>query len=75
MRARSLKLPPHLDELIQRLANERQVSYSQVVREAVQAYLDNPSESALAVAGDLVGSLAGPSDLSTSREYLDGFGE
>jgi Arc/MetJ-type ribon-helix-helix transcriptional regulator len=75
MRPRSLKLPPYLDELIQRIADERHVSYSHVVREAVQAYLVNPSESALAAAGDLVGALSGPADLSISPKHMDGFGE
>ena len=75
MRPRSLKLPAHLDELIQQLADERQTSYSQVVREALQAYLAHPGRSALAAAGDLVGSLSGPADSSMAPEHLAGFGE
>jgi len=75
MRPRSLKLPPDLDALIQKVADERHVSYSHLVREAVVAYLANPSASAAAAAGDLVGSLDGPSDLSTADRHFAGFGE
>ena len=75
MRPRSLKLPPELDALIQKTADERHVSYSHVVREAVTAYLAHPATSAAAAAGELVGSLNGPADLSTAERHLKGFGE
>ncbi|HVX39654.1 MAG TPA: ribbon-helix-helix protein, CopG family [Gemmatimonadaceae bacterium] len=75
MRPRSLKLPPQLDALIDRLARERGTTFSAVVREAVQAYLAAPERSATAAAGELVGALRGPKDLSTSSGHLDGFGE
>ena len=29
----------------------------------------------LDLAGDLIGSVEGPSDLSTNRAYMDGYGE
>ncbi len=75
MRPRSLKLPPQLDELVERAARERGTSFSALVREAVQAYLVAPEHSAAAAAGELVGALHGPKDLSTSAKHLDGFGE
>ncbi|WP_250122469.1 DUF2281 domain-containing protein [Chroococcidiopsis sp. CCMEE 29] len=34
-----------------------------------------PGISALEAAGDLVGSVEGPEDLSTNAEYMQGFGE
>lgn len=75
MRPRSLKLPPYLDALIERMARERGTTFSAVVREAVQAYLAAPEQSVTAAAGDLVGALRGAKDLSTSAKHLDGFGE
>lgn len=75
MRPRSLKLPPQLDALVERAAQERGTSFSALVREAVQAYLVGPERSATAAAGELVGALRGPKDLSTAAKHLDGFGE
>ena len=47
--------------------------------EAIQALLQKRKEpqaaSCLDLAGDLVGRVAGPSDLSSNSAYLEGFGE
>jgi hypothetical protein len=75
MRSTSIKLPKNLEELLERLARARGISRSMVVREALQAYVIDPSRSATAAAGELVGSLDGPRDLSTSPKHLRGFGE
>jgi hypothetical protein len=44
-------------------------------REALVAYAARDLASAADAAGDLVGSLKGPRDLSNSAEHMDGFGE
>jgi hypothetical protein len=51
------------------------MSRAAVVREALVAYAARDISSAVDAAGDLVGSLKGPRDLSTSVEHMDGFGE
>jgi predicted transcriptional regulator len=76
MRPVSIKLPEHLEQLLDRLARERNLTRSAVVREALEAYANRSRASSVtAAAGDLVGSLSGPADLSTSRKHLAGFGE
>lgn len=71
----SLKLSPDLEELLDRLAREKSLSRSGVLREALRAYAGGTSTSAAAIAGDLAGSLEGPRDLSTSARHMSGFGE
>ncbi len=51
------------------------VSRSAVVREALRAYGHGARETGLSLAGDIVGSLSGPGDLSTSKRHLKGFGK
>lgn len=78
MKPMSLKLSEDLQELIERLAAERHLSRSAVVREAIHMYAiaqTQSGDSAAALAGDLVGTLRGPSDLSTAAKHLEGFGE
>lgn len=72
----SLKLPDELAAQLDRLARDRGVARSLVVREAIAELLrrrggeSTPAE----LAGDLVGSLEGPADLSTNQDHLEGFG-
>jgi metal-responsive CopG/Arc/MetJ family transcriptional regulator len=73
----SLKLS---EELLARLtaeARKRGVSRSAFVREVLETHLRAPdvSRSAAELAGELVGCVDGPEDLSTSWRHLDGFGE
>lgn len=78
MKPISLKLSEDLQALIDRLAGERHLSRSAVVREAIQLYAATQTQdagSAAAAAGDLVGVLRGPPDLSASAKRLHGFGE
>lgn len=75
MRPTSLKLPDDLEALLDRLARERNLPRSHILREALRAYAGAAGTSVTAVAGDLVGSLSGPSDLSISARHLEGFGE
>ena len=75
MRTISLKLPSELDQRVTALAEKRGTSRSAIVREALEAYANGHSESVTALAGDLVGSVDGPKDLSTATEHLKGYGQ
>jgi len=75
MRPISIKLPKQLEDLLDRLATERRLTRSAVVREALQAYAKQSGASVTGAAQDLVGVLEGPRDLSTSAKHLRGFGE
>jgi predicted transcriptional regulator len=75
MRPISIKLPKNLEKLLDDLARARRLSRSAVVREALQVYAAGARRSATAAAGELVGSLDGPRDLSTSPKHMRGFGE
>jgi len=76
MRPISIKLPKNLEALLDELARARGISRSAVVREALQAYAASSiSGSVTESAGELVGSLEGPRDLSTAAKHMRGFGE
>jgi metal-responsive CopG/Arc/MetJ family transcriptional regulator len=76
MKTISLKLPPDLSVKLARAAKERGESKSELVRAALQQFLNGERPmSALELAGDLVGCGEGPGDLSTNPKYLAGFGE
>lgn len=75
MRIASFKLPEELDRSITELARRRHTSRSAVVREAIERFVGEPAASAADLAGELVGCVEGPEDLSTSKAHMDGFGE
>lgn len=79
MRLVSVKLPLEIADEIDAMARARNLTRSDIIREAAAEYLvraDHPSRlSALAVAGDLVGSLEGPEDLATNPAHLEDFGK
>jgi metal-responsive CopG/Arc/MetJ family transcriptional regulator len=70
----SIKLPRTLSAKVTRLARRRNVSRTEVVRDALEAYTaDGSSGSAVS---DLKGCLKGlPRDLSTNQRRLKGSGE
>jgi Arc/MetJ-type ribon-helix-helix transcriptional regulator len=77
MRTVTFKLPPDLDRKLTKAARQRRTSRSAVVREALEALGGAPEKAATSVteaAGDLVGKLSGPSDLSSSTRHLAGYG-
>lgn len=78
MKSLSLKLPDALDAKLAALAQQRGVSKSAVVREALEALLVRNrgfrKVSALALAKDLAGCVAGPGDLSVNKDYLKDYG-
>jgi len=79
MRTVSLKLPDSLDERLAAVATEEGATKSAVVREALETYLRKGKgvrpRSCLALAGDLVGCVEGPPDLSFHKKHLNGFGK
>lgn len=79
MKTLSLKLPDELATRIGVVAREMGSNKSEVVRKALEAYLANePTQrqgSALDLAGDLVGALEGPEDLSHQDVHMRGYGE
>ncbi len=75
MRTVSFKLPPELDDALNELARRRGSSRSAVVREALQRLRAGDRRSFTALAGDLVGCVEGPGDLSTNPKYMDDFGK
>ena len=75
----TLKVTEDFDALLRDAAYEREISASELVREAVAEYISRPVQarfgSFLAQAGDIIGSVEGPADLSTNKEYMKGFGK
>jgi Arc/MetJ-type ribon-helix-helix transcriptional regulator len=75
MRTVSFKLSPELDDALDDLARSRGASRSALVREALEALAKGKRRSVTALAGDLVGSLEGPSDLATNKKRMSGYGK
>ncbi len=80
MKTISLKVSPELLGQLERAARTRGQSKSEVVRAALAQFLNGKPAarrplSALEFAGDLVGCVEGPGDLSTNPKYMEGFGE
>jgi metal-responsive CopG/Arc/MetJ family transcriptional regulator len=75
MRTISLKIPDSLDRELDQLASERHTTRSAIMREAIKSLSKKKKRSALDLAGDLVGCLHGPGDLSTNPKYMRGFGK
>jgi metal-responsive CopG/Arc/MetJ family transcriptional regulator len=80
MKTVTVKLPSALNARLERAAKQGGQTKSGVVREALEGLLGGrrrtrPARSALELAGDLVGSIEGPGDLSTNPKHLEGLGE
>jgi predicted transcriptional regulator len=74
MRTASFKLPGHLVEALESLAQRRKTSRSALAREALERLVASPRRSFTAMAGELVGSVEGPADLATNPRHMRGFG-
>ncbi|MDX1389212.1 MAG: ribbon-helix-helix protein, CopG family [Acidobacteriota bacterium] len=73
----SLKMPEELATLLAAAARRRGVTRSAVIRDALESYLrrvGTGNGSAADVAGDLIGVVEGPRDLSSHPKHLKGFG-
>lgn len=79
MKTLSLKLPASLHVRLERAARKLRKSKSEIVRAALEQFLNaEPGVrplSALDAAGPYVGCGEGPGDLSTNPKYMEGFGK
>ena len=71
----TVKLDHRMAAKLARVAKQRHVGKSEVVRDAIAALPEDSPMNALAAFGDAVGCFDGPPDLSTNPDYLDGLGE
>ncbi len=78
MKMLSLKVSDTLDHRLAHAASSRKSTKSEVIREALAAFLENAGQeqgvSALMLAKDLAGSITGPADLSVNPAHLKQFG-
>ena len=74
MRTVSFKLPEELDDALNELARARGASRSALVREALEALAKGKRRSVTSLAGKLVGSVDGPTDLAAYRKHMAGYG-
>ncbi|MBM3408076.1 MAG: CopG family transcriptional regulator [Betaproteobacteria bacterium] len=80
MNTLTVKLPEQLDEQLAALARREHLSKSEVVRQALAAYIrqstaKSDAGSSLDSVMDLVGCFeGGPADLSSNPDHLAGFG-
>ncbi|MSR65617.1 MAG: ribbon-helix-helix protein, CopG family [Verrucomicrobiae bacterium] len=72
----SLKLPDALEAQLNAEAKRRRTTKSAIVRDAVEQSLRKKKGfvTCADLAGNLVGSLRGPRDASTNKDYLKDFG-
>jgi Arc/MetJ-type ribon-helix-helix transcriptional regulator len=75
MRTVSFKLPEYLDDALNELARSRGSSRSALVREALESLAKGKRRSVTSLAGNLVGSVEGPTDLATNRKHMTGYGK
>ena len=64
-----------LDDALDELARVRGASRSALVREALQALAKGKRRSVTSLAGTLVGSVDGKSDLATNPKHMLGYGK
>ncbi|MFL6194742.1 MAG: ribbon-helix-helix protein, CopG family [Thermoanaerobaculia bacterium] len=79
MKTISLKLPDNLDLELSARAERKGTTKSALIREAIEGYLSPAAAgrkgSFLDLAGDLIGCVEGPGDLSYNKEHLKDFGK
>jgi len=79
MKTISLKLPESLQAELNRVARQRGLSKSDVVRIALEAYINGEQAAArrsfLEAARKWIGCVDGPGDLSSNEEYMEDFGK
>jgi metal-responsive CopG/Arc/MetJ family transcriptional regulator len=72
----SIKITKTLSARVSKLAKSRNVSRTEIVRDALEAYTQKTRVSFTSSVGDLRGCLKHlPSDLSSNPKYLKGYGE
>lgn len=79
MKTISLRMADGLDRKLSAAARMQRTTKSNLLRTALQTFLNEGSAdhsgSCLELAGDLLGSVEGPSDLSANRRHMKGFGK
>ena len=79
MKTLTVKVPEALDIKLTAVAKKRNESKSALLRAALEHIVASGDEiassSCLDLAKDLVGSVDGPADLSTNRDYKEGYGK
>jgi metal-responsive CopG/Arc/MetJ family transcriptional regulator len=78
MKNLSLKLPDQLHAKLEEASQRRGAAKSDVVRDALEAYLEQSKGNQVScadLAGDLIGSLTGPPDLATNPIHMRGYGQ
>ena len=79
MKTLSLKLPESLLAKLNSTAKERGESRSVLIREAIETYIMGAGNvqkgSCLDFAGDLVGCVKGPVDLSFNKKHMRDYGQ
>jgi hypothetical protein len=72
----TVKLSKQLSARVARIARQRQVTKSEVVRQALEALTEGGARTVTARFGHLFGAGAkAPPDLSTNPRYFKGYGE
>lgn len=78
MKSISLKITDELDAKIAHASKELGTAKSDVIRDALEAYFagrkNGEGITCLELAGDLVGSVSGPTDLATNPKHMRGYG-
>lgn len=78
MKTISLKLPDDVHAKLANLSKQRGQAKSDIVRDALDVYLAERKQdtrvSCADLAGDLVGSVSGPTDLATNPKHMQGYG-
>ena len=80
MNTLTVKIPEALERKIARVARRKRISKSELVRQAIEQYAARSAEpggfqSALDLAGSLVGSLRGaPADLASNPAHMEAYG-
>ena len=79
MKILSIKLPEPLHVKLNTAARKRGESRSALVREAIEAFIEDddhpPRGSCLELAKDLAGVVKGPVDLSSNKKHMRGYGQ
>jgi len=79
MKTLTLKLPEILETRLRLCARKNGLSRSEIARRAIVEYLSHDhvynSSSFLELSRDIAGCVEGPSDLSTNKAHLKGYGQ
>lgn len=80
MRVITFKADEELAERLDALADEQHTSRSELIRHAIEQYVESEERvaeapSAYEALKDVIGSVEGPEDLATNPKHMEGYGE